>query len=145
MRSALYDRERSGRYPKIIEDCLEEWPELVGGVEVPVDTSKPNPNGREFDNLYLVRVDSADACSLLPLPFWGIFNVQKHLLTFAQPEQDMNGIIHPCFHPEDKVSQTCRNRMQVLSPDGTLTCLQVNACIARSGETHAGHCWLDDV
>lgn len=44
----------SKKYPKIVLDVVEEKsPELSAGVRAPVDTSKPNPNGFEIDNLYL--------------------------------------------------------------------------------------------
>ena len=57
----------SRKYPSILVYCIQEKSTIVNGVEIPIDTSKPNPNEIEFDNLYL----------------------------------DMNGIIHPCCHPED--------------------------------------------
>eukprot|EP00903_Cladosiphon_okamuranus_P012637 g11822.t2 len=58
----------SEKYPKIVVDMLEDRPVCVEGTEIPLDLTAANPNGIEFDNLYI----------------------------------DMNGIIHPCSHPEDK-------------------------------------------
>lgn len=60
----------SKKYPKIIVDAICEGGALIGEAKQPgepsINTSSANPNGVEFDNLYL----------------------------------DMNGIIHPCCHPE---------------------------------------------
>lgn len=69
----------SSKYPKIVSQVIEEKPEEVDGQEVPVDTSRPNPNGEEFDNLYL----------------------------------DMNGIVHPCSHPEDMPPPSTEEEMML--------------------------------
>uniref|UniRef100_A0A4W4F637 5'-3' exoribonuclease n=1 Tax=Electrophorus electricus TaxID=8005 RepID=A0A4W4F637_ELEEL len=69
----------SRKYPSIIVHCVEEKSKECNGVRIPVDTSKPNPNEVEFDNLYL----------------------------------DMNGIIHPCTHPEDKPAPKNEDEMMV--------------------------------
>ena len=69
----------ASRYPKMLANVIEELPTTVGEEEVPVDTTKPNPNQVEIDNLYL----------------------------------DMNGIIHPCCHPEDKAAPSSEEEMYI--------------------------------
>jgi len=68
----------SEKYPKIIEDVLEQRVQTSSGsTRLPFDWSGPNPSGVECDNLYI----------------------------------DMNGIIHPCSHPENGPQPTCEEEM----------------------------------
>ncbi|QSL66376.1 hypothetical protein MERGE_000754 [Pneumocystis wakefieldiae] len=72
-------RHLSRKYPKIITQVIEEKPIDVDGTLIYPSFSHPNPNGIEFDNLYL----------------------------------DMNGIVHPCTHPEDKPAPKNEDEMMI--------------------------------
>ena len=54
------------RYPRVPIDARGDEYLLLNGEHIEPNVAMPNPNGMEFDNLYL----------------------------------DMNGIIHPCCHPD---------------------------------------------
>lgn len=41
------------KYPKVLVRAVEAQAVKADGVQVPVDITKANPNGVEFDNLYL--------------------------------------------------------------------------------------------
>lgn len=86
----------------MIHDVVEDEPLDLNGVEVPVDTSQPNPNGREC----VLRQPCANAVSQPAAALSQCCHLpsSRHAVCrFDNLYLDMNGIIHPCFHPEDRV------------------------------------------
>ena len=53
----------SQKYPKIISQVIEEKPQDVDGQEIPINMAGRNPNGVEFDYLYLDRNGIVHPCS----------------------------------------------------------------------------------
>ena len=45
----------SRKYPSLIVNCVEERPKEVGGVKIPVDSTKPNPNF-QVALLYFIKI-----------------------------------------------------------------------------------------
>lgn len=83
----------SRKYPSVIIECNENKTVDDEGRNHYEDATLPNPNGIEFDNLYL----------------------------------DMNGIIHPCTHPEDKPPPKNEDEMMV----AIFECIDRLFCIVR--------------
>ncbi|XP_044011716.1 5'-3' exoribonuclease 2 homolog [Aphidius gifuensis] len=83
----------SRKYPAVIVECIEQKSITADDVTVPINSVEPNPNGVEFDNLYL----------------------------------DMNGIIHPCTHPEDKPAPKTEDEMM----EAIFECIDRLFCIVR--------------
>lgn len=69
----------SEKYSKIVAEMLEKRANVVDGTIIPLNLFDANPNGIEYDNLYV----------------------------------DMNGLIHPCSHPEDREPPKSEEEMYI--------------------------------
>jgi 5'-3' exoribonuclease 2 len=92
----------SKKYPKIVNRVVEDTPSKVRGddgeiAEVPIRYESKNPNGFEVDNLYRE----------LDVPVLCLAHIADMRVV------DMNGIVHPCTHPEGKPAPETEEDMMV--------------------------------
>jgi 5'-3' exonuclease len=111
----------SEKYPKIIVDCVEQQAQVVDGVPVPVDTSTPNPNDMEFDNLYLVRVFLC-ACLFVCRTRVGLSAAAEEKTTTSASTQRATSLTHTKQKPHNNKQQRAagheRHHPPLLPPRG---------------------------
>ncbi|KAL9114015.1 MAG: hypothetical protein Q9227_001786 [Pyrenula ochraceoflavens] len=107
----------SKKYPKIVSAVIEEKPYEIDGVEYPVDAKKPNPNGDEFDNLYL--------------DFNGIVHNCTHPENKPAPESEAEMMME-IFKYTDRVVKAVRpRRVLMIAIDGVAPRAKMNQQRAR--------------
>ncbi|KIW46953.1 uncharacterized protein PV06_02571 [Exophiala oligosperma] len=105
------------KYPKIITPVIEEQPYEIDGVQYPVDTTKPNPNGEELHNLYL--------------DFNGIVHPCSHPENKPPPANESEMMLEIFKYTERVVNMVRPRRLLMIAIDGVAPRAKMNQQRAR--------------